>query len=81
LLVENQPCALLRVRDHGLGVPVEMLDKIFLPFHRNGDGGGAGLGLAITDRVVKLHNGSIEAYNAREGGLVIDIQLTLMNQF
>src|SRR6185503_19465143 len=45
---QNQPYALLRVRDHGPGVPVEMLDKIFLPFHRNGNGGGAGLGLAIT---------------------------------
>ena len=73
----KETLALLRVRDHGPGVPVELLDKIFLPFHRNGDGGGAGLGLAITDRVVKLHNGTIEAYNAREGGLVIDIHLPL----
>ena len=54
-----------------------MLDKIFLPFHRNGHEGGAGLGLAITDRVVRMHNGTIEAYNAREGGLVIDIHLPL----
>ena len=76
----KEPFALLRVRDHGPGVPVEMLDKIFLPFHRNGHGGGAGLGLAITDRVVKLHNGTIEAYNAREGGLVIDIQLPLISR-
>ena len=76
---KSQPFALLRVRDHGPGVPIEILDKIFLPFHRNGDGGGAGLGLAITDRVVKLHNGTIEAYNAREGGLVIDIHLPLMS--
>jgi two-component system sensor histidine kinase CpxA len=74
----QQAFGLLRVRDHGPGVPVEMLDKIFLPFHRNGNGGGAGLGLAITDRVVKLHNGTIEAYNAREGGLIIDIQLPLL---
>lgn len=74
--------ALLRVRDHGPGVPVQMLDKIFLPFHRvqtngNGHDGGSGLGLAIADRVVKLHHGTIEAYNAREGGLVIDIHLPL----
>lgn len=73
---QNQ-AALLRVRDHGPGVPVEMLDKIFLPFHRNGNGSGAGLGLAITDRVVKMHDGTIEAYNAREGGLIIDIHLPL----
>ena len=77
----KRPIALLRVRDHGPGVPVEMLPQIFLPFHRaNGTAGnnGAGLGLAIADRVVRLHNGSIEAYNARGGGLVIDIQLPLL---
>jgi two-component system sensor histidine kinase CpxA len=73
----QQTFGLLRVRDHGPGVPVEMLDDIFLPFHRNGNGGGAGLGLAIADRVVKMHSGTIQAYNAREGGLVIDIQLPL----
>ncbi len=72
--------ALLRVRDRGPGLPVNMLDKIFLPFHRvNGNvhDGGSGLGLAIADRVVKLHHGTIAAYNAREGGLVIDIHLPL----
>jgi two-component system, OmpR family, sensor histidine kinase CpxA len=77
----TQTFALLRVRDHGPGVPVEMLDEIFLPFHRaqaNGNGNrGAGLGLAIAERVVRMHNGTIQAYNAREGGLVIDIQLPL----
>ena len=77
---QKQLSALLRVRDHGPGVPVEMLDKIFLPFHRaptETNGNGSGLGLAITDRVVRMHNGTIEAYNAREGGLVIDIHLPL----
>lgn len=86
----KQPFALLRVRDRGPGVAVQMLDDIFLPFHRatvqtgtNGSGAnhvrGAGLGLAIADRVVRMHNGSIQAYNAREGGLVIDIQLPLIS--
>jgi len=67
---------LLRVRDHGLGVPDAMLQDIFLPFHRVEAGtNGSGLGLAIADRVVRMHNGTIQAYKAREGGLVIDIQL------
>ena len=35
----QQASALLRVRDYGPGVPVEMLEKIFLPFHRNGHEG------------------------------------------
>ena len=70
---------LLRVRDHGPGVPDAMLQDIFLPFHRVGvSANGSGLGLAITDRVVRMHNGTIQAYNAREGGLVIDIKLPLI---
>jgi signal transduction histidine kinase len=39
---------------------------------------GHGLGLAIVDRVVRIQNGSIQAYNAHEGRLVIDIQLPLI---
>lgn len=67
---------LLRVRDHGPGVPDAMLQDIFQPFHRvNNHSGGAGLGLAIVDRVVRMHNGTIQAFNAREGGLVIDIKI------
>ena len=70
---------LLRVRDHGPGVPDRMLADIFLPFHRaNNHSNGAGLGLAITDRVVRMHEGTIQAYNAREGGLVIDIKLPVL---
>ena len=77
----KQPFALLRVRDHGPGVPVDQLQQIFLPFHRarlSSSENGAGLGLAIADRVVRLHQGSIEAYNAHKGGLVIDIHLPLL---
>jgi two-component system sensor histidine kinase CpxA len=72
----NSKFATIRVQDQGSGVPEAMLKDIFLPFHRaEPNGNGAGLGLAIADRVVRLHNGSIEAYNAREAGLVIDIHL------
>ncbi len=81
----QQSLALLRVRDYGPGVAAERLKDIFLPFHREETGKngshpvrGAGLGLAIADRVVRMHQGSIEAYNAREGGLVIDIHLPLI---
>src|SRR5678815_214687 len=70
---------LLRVRDHGPGVPDAMLTDIFLPFHRvDVSANGSGLGLAIADRVVRMHNGTIQAYNAREGGLVIDIKLPVI---
>jgi two-component system, OmpR family, sensor histidine kinase CpxA len=91
----KRPFALVRVSDSGPGVPAEMLDQIFQPFHRvnkridhsgdvaaNGSNdthlGGAGLGLAIAERVIRMHDGRITAYNSRGGGLVVDIQLPVV---
>ncbi|MGA3234823.1 MAG: ATP-binding protein [Bryobacteraceae bacterium] len=67
----------LRVRDHGPGVPETMLSEIFLPFRRiaNGDAEGAGLGLAIAERAVGVHRGTIRATNAPMGGLIVEIDL------
>jgi len=69
--------ALLRVRDYGPGVPDTMLSDIFLPFRRivSGDFEGAGLGLAIAERAVAVHNGTIRASNASTGGLIVEIEL------
>lgn len=71
--------ALLRVRDHGPGVPESMLSEIFLPFRRvaNGNSDGAGLGLAIAERAVNVHQGIIRARNAPDGGLIVEINLPL----
>jgi signal transduction histidine kinase len=71
--------ALLRVRDHGPGVPEHMLSEIFLPFRRVAadDSDGAGLGLAIAERAVTVHRGTIRARNVREGGLAVEIDLPL----
>ena len=69
--------ALLRVRDHGPGVPESMLSEMFLPFRRvaNSNPDGAGLGLAIAERAVHVHQGTIRATNAPDGGLIVEIDL------
>jgi signal transduction histidine kinase len=69
--------ATLRVRDNGPGVPENLLTEIFLPFRRVSNGDGAGLGLAIAQRAVQVHRGTIRAMNAPDGGLVIEIALTI----
>jgi two-component system sensor histidine kinase CpxA len=76
-LQTNKSSTLLRVRDHGPGVPDGMLQDIFLPFHRiaNADAEGAGLGLAIAERAVDVHRGTIRATNAQDGGLIVEIAL------
>jgi two-component system sensor histidine kinase CpxA len=74
--------ALLRIRDHGPGVPAESLARIFEPFvsaspARNRESSGHGIGLAITARVVALHRGRVAARNAEGGGLEVEIALPL----
>lgn len=70
------------VRDHGQGVPEAEIPHLFRPFYRVSNArerqtGGAGLGLAITERAVRLHYGSVEVSNAVDGGLVAVIRLPL----
>lgn len=78
--VQGETLAVIRVRDHGPGVPEHLLDNIFQPFFRVAEArerqtGGTGVGLAITRRAVELHGGTVTASNARDGGLFIEIKL------
>jgi signal transduction histidine kinase len=64
VLREDTTRALLTVEDSGIGMPGEVLDKIFLPFYRVDPSlarpySGAGIGLAIVKHVVEAHNGQI----------------------
>jgi two-component system sensor histidine kinase CpxA len=75
--------ALITVRDFGAGVPEAELEKLFRPFYRvntarDRKSGGIGLGLAIAERAVHAHNGSIEAKNL-ESGLSVEISLPCLN--
>jgi two-component system sensor histidine kinase CpxA len=70
------------VRDHGPGVPDGELEKVFKPFYRVDTSrerrtGGVGLGLAIAERAIKLHNGKITAENLKDGGFSVEITLPL----
>jgi two-component system sensor histidine kinase CpxA len=72
----------IEVRDHGPGVPESELCDIFRPFYRVNDArerqsGGAGVGLAISDRAVRLHGGSLRASNVPGEGLIMEMELPL----
>jgi two-component system sensor histidine kinase CpxA len=75
--------AVITVRDHGAGVPESALVQIFRPFYRvdearDREAGGVGLGLAIAERAVRLHGGSVEAANVATGGLLVTITFPLL---
>lgn len=73
--------AVIRVKDNGLGVPQEILPKIFEPFTQADSSidrkrGGLGLGLAIVKGNIELHQGSVTAYTEGLGkGMEIIIRL------
>jgi two-component system, OmpR family, sensor histidine kinase CpxA len=79
LRVETANAAHIVVRDHGPGVDPALVNEMFKPFWRtNRDGepsDGAGLGLALAERVVAMHGGRLSASNAADGGLVMTIDL------
>jgi two-component system OmpR family sensor kinase len=68
----------ITVADEGSGVSPSELETIFEPFFRGkteGSFSGYGLGLAITQRVVQAHGGTVKAANREEGGLAVTIIL------
>ena len=70
---------IMRLRDHGAGVPPEQLASLIQPFFR-GDSArtaaaGAGLGLSIVDKTVQRMGGIFSITNASAGGLAANIQL------
>ena len=69
----------IQVTDHGGGVAEDELNNLFRPFYRIGESrerktGGIGLGLAIAERAIKAHKGTIKAVNSGDG-LAIEITL------
>ena len=72
----------VEVRDHGVGVPEELREKIFERFFRadnsrNRETGGSGLGLAIAKSIIDRHGGSIEATETQGGGATFRIVLPI----
>jgi signal transduction histidine kinase len=60
--------ALVSVRDHGPGIPVNQLDRIFERFYRGTSASrGTGIGLAVVKDLVGLHAGRVEVRNASPG--------------
>lgn len=68
------------IRDHGPGIPAELVERAFRPFSRleqsrNRETGGVGLGLAIARDIVSAHGGTISLRTRAEGGLEAELLL------
>jgi signal transduction histidine kinase len=65
----------IRISDTGVGIPAELVPKLFEPFVTHGKSHGTGLGLAIAKSVVTAHNGKISVSSVEGSGTTVDIRL------
>ncbi|HEY9837859.1 MAG TPA: ATP-binding protein, partial [Vampirovibrionales bacterium] len=69
------------IQDTGIGIPEEMLNEIFLPFHQVGDKSrmaeGTGLGLAISKKLVEMMGGELHVISQVGEGSIFWMELEL----
>lgn len=63
----------LKVADNGVGMPEELLDKIFIPFFSTKKS-GSGIGLSLCKQIVMLHRGNIQVQSVEGKGTVFSLQ-------
>jgi signal transduction histidine kinase len=66
----------IAVHDRGIGIAASDIEKIFQPFFRSSNAlyyPGTGIGLALTNSIVRLHNGTIEVKSELNQGTTFHI--------
>lgn len=73
--------AVIRVNDHGPGVPADQRERIFEPFYRlpgaSEHEGGVGLGLALVKSITERHHGSVRCEDRPGGGASFVVELPM----
>ncbi|MEO6820660.1 MAG: ATP-binding protein [Ginsengibacter sp.] len=68
----------ITISDNGIGIPQNMIDKIFQPFFTTKPTGqGTGLGLSLSYDIIKAHGGEIKVESIEEKGTTFTIQLPI----
>ena len=67
---------ILRFSDNGIGIEPEDIPKLYTPFYRGGNknfADGNGIGLALTHKIILLHNGRIDVHSVRGAGTMFSL--------
>jgi signal transduction histidine kinase len=70
----------IKVTDHGIGIPDEALARVFEPFFTSGKRHGTGLGLAICRNIIESHGGEIQITSEVGNGTSVRIWLPLRQE-
>lgn len=79
---EDEKNHIIKICDSGVGLSQEQIEKLFLPFsqiqeHQNSAIKGTGLGLVISQKIAKLHNGVIEVTSQEAKGSCFYLKLPI----
>lgn len=72
--------AVLRIRDQGMGLPEEELEKVFEKYYRgakSAGSSGAGIGLYLVRRIIEQHRGRVSLAGRPGGGIIAEVVLPL----
>ena len=69
-------CVVVRIRDYGPGIPEDEIPLVKKKFYKGSSKArGTGIGLAVCDEIVQMHDGELTLGNAPGGGTLVTIRL------
>ncbi len=84
-LTSEKDKLVITVKDTGMGIPAEKIDKIFNRFYQVNESitqaGGAGIGLSLTKELVERHHGKIEVQSFPEQGTEFRVIIPILSEY
>ena len=78
-LVRRGSHYIITIRDYGPGIPADDLPHVKEKFYKGGSKArGSGIGLAVCDEIIRLHNGTLAIGNAKGGGCIVTIRFPIV---
>ena len=78
-LVRRGSHYIITIRDYGPGIPADDLPHVKEKFDKGSSKArGSGIGLAVCDEIIRLHNGTLAIGNAKGGGCIVTIRLPIV---
>ena len=78
-LVRRASHYIITIRDYGPGIPADDLPHVKEKFYKGSSKArGSGIGLAVCDEIIRLHNGTLAIGNAKGGGCIVTIRLPIV---
>ena len=78
VITQADPDVVIQIRDYGSGIPEDELPLVKRKFYKGSSKArGTGIGLAVCDEIVQMHNGELTLENAEGGGTMVTIRLPI----